>query len=199
MKEYKCPYLVRQCCFGKDWPRARMRSQASHPTTMKNAAPTAIRPFVLAYPGTDTTGGLSEGEAGQIASASADSVAMKKDKPRALVVDDAPDVAEMVTILLRHAGYEVESALSARAALNAASSARFDVIVSDIGMPEMNGYELAERLRAMPEYAGIPMVAVTGFTMYDDRERAIAAGFDGFLTKPINTHDLIDTLERLRS
>jgi CheY-like chemotaxis protein len=72
------------------------------------------------------------------------------------------------------------------------------VVVSDIGMPEMNGYELAERLRAMPEYASVPMVAVTGFSMYDDRERAAAAGFDDFLTKPINTRDLLETLERLR-
>ncbi|HZI19617.1 MAG TPA: response regulator [Pyrinomonadaceae bacterium] len=118
--------------------------------------------------------------------------------PRALVVDDAPDVAEMVTILLRHAGYEVETALSARDALEAARGARFDVVVSDIGMPEMNGYELAERLRSMPEYASIPMVAVTGFTMYDDRARAHAAGYDGFLTKPINTRDLVDLLARLR-
>jgi CheY-like chemotaxis protein len=119
-------------------------------------------------------------------------------KLRALVVDDAPDVAEMVTILLRHAGYEVATALSARAALEAAHASRFDVVVSDIGMPEMNGYELAERLRMMPEYASIPLVAVTGFTMYDDRERAHAAGFDGFLTKPINTQDLVTLLERLR-
>jgi CheY-like chemotaxis protein len=120
-------------------------------------------------------------------------------RPRALVVDDAPDVAEMVTILLSHAGYEVETAHSARAALEAAVRAHFDVVVSDIGMPEMNGYELAERLRAMPEYASVPMVAVTGFTMYDDRARAAASGFDGFLTKPINTRDLLETLERLRS
>jgi len=124
---------------------------------------------------------------------------MKRRKLRALVVDDAPDVAEMVTILLRHAGYEVATALSARAALDAARGASFDVVVSDIGMPEMNGYELAEQLRVMPEYALVPMVAVTGFTMYDDRERAFAAGFDGFLTKPINTRDLIDLLERLRT
>lgn len=127
-----------------------------------------------------------------------DSPAAEKAAPRALVVDDAPDVAEMVTILLRHAGYDVETAFSARAALDAAGRARFDVVVSDIGMPEMNGYELAERLRAMPEYASVPMVAVTGFTMYDDRERAASAGFDDFLTKPINTRDLLDTLERLR-
>jgi CheY-like chemotaxis protein len=123
----------------------------------------------------------------------------RRRKLRALVVDDAPDVAEMVTILLRHAGYEVETALSARAALEAARGSSFDVVVSDIGMPEMNGYELAERLRVMPEYATIPMVAVTGFTMYDDRERAKASGFDGFLTKPINTRDLVDLLERLRT
>lgn len=176
-----------------------MRLRAAYPIAMKNVTPTAAHPLVFIYPETaHRAGGPTEGEVGESAPASENFVSTERDKPRALVVDDAPDVAEMVTILLRHAGYEVESALSARAALNAARNGRFDVIVSDIGMPEMNGYELAERLREMPEYAGVPMVAVTGFTMYDDRERAIAAGFDSFLTKPINTRDLIETLERLR-
>ncbi|HEV3467702.1 MAG TPA: response regulator [Pyrinomonadaceae bacterium] len=119
-------------------------------------------------------------------------------KPRALVVDDAPDVAEMVGMMMRVAGYEVETALSAPAALELASAAHFDVVISDIGMPMMNGYEFAERLRLTPGYAAVPLIAVTGFTMYDDRARALTAGFDDFLAKPINTHDLLGAVERLR-
>jgi CheY-like chemotaxis protein len=116
---------------------------------------------------------------------------------RVLVVDDAPDVTEMIATLIRFAGYDVTTALSAPEAFDAARQDHFDAVVSDIGMPGMNGYQLAEALRALPEYAGTPLVAVTGFTMYDDRERARLSGFDDFLSKPINPSDLLDTLKRL--
>ena len=118
-------------------------------------------------------------------------------KTRALVVDDSPDVTEMLATMMRFAGYEVATALSAPEALDAACREHFDVVVSDIGMPGMNGYQLAEALRALPEYAHTPLVAVTGFTMFDDRERARASGFDGFLTKPIRPSDLLDIVKRL--
>ena len=116
---------------------------------------------------------------------------------RALVVDDAPDVTEMIATMMRFAGYVVTTALSAPEAFDAAKRERFDVVISDIGMPGMNGYQLAEALRALPEYETVPLVAVTGFTMYDDRERARASGFDDFLTKPIRPSDLLDADKRL--
>ena len=116
---------------------------------------------------------------------------------RVLVVDDAPDVTEMLGMVMRYAGYEVTTALSAPEAFDAARRDHFDVVVSDIGMPGMNGYQLAEALRALPDYAAVPLVAVTGFTMYDDRERARASGFDDFLTKPISPTDLLDAVKRL--
>ncbi|MGB9181678.1 MAG: response regulator [Pyrinomonadaceae bacterium] len=121
-----------------------------------------------------------------------------RDKPCALVVDDVQDVTEMLATFLRHAGYNVVTADSAFEALRAARGQRFDVIVSDIGMPEMNGYELAEAVRTLPDYYGVPMIAVTGFTMYDDRERAIQSGFNAHLTKPINPMTLLELIERLR-
>lgn len=116
---------------------------------------------------------------------------------RVLVVDDAPDVTEMIATLIRFAGYDVTTALSAPEAFDAARGDHYDAVVSDIGMPGMNGYQLAEALRGLPEYARTPLVAVTGFTMYDDRERARLSGFDDFLSKPINPSDLLDTLKRL--
>ena len=119
-------------------------------------------------------------------------------KPRALVVDDAPDVTEMLAMLLRYAGYEVVAVSSAPAAFDKAQSAQFDVVVSDIGMPGMNGYELAEALRTLPDYHAVPLIAVTGFAMYDDRDRALESGFNAFLTKPINPLDLIELIKRLR-
>jgi CheY-like chemotaxis protein len=123
----------------------------------------------------------------------------KMNKPRALVIDDAPDVTEMLAILLQYAGYEVVMVYSGAQALDVARAERFDVLVSDIGMPGMNGYELAEALRALPGYHATPMIAVTGFSMYEDRDRALQCGFNAFLTKPINPRDLLTLVERLRN
>jgi CheY-like chemotaxis protein len=123
----------------------------------------------------------------------------KQHKPRALVIDDAPDVTEMLAILLQYAGYEVVMVYSGAQALEAARAERFDVLVSDIGMPGMNGYELAAAVRALPGYQATPMIAVTGFTMYEDRDRALQCGFNAFLAKPINPRDLINLVERLRN
>lgn len=125
-------------------------------------------------------------------------VSNEERKPHALVVDDAPDVLEMLAILLRHDDYVVTTATSAAEALTAAQGKRFDIILSDIGMPEMDGYQLAEALRAIPGYKGVPMVAVTGFALYDDRERALKSGFNAHLTKPINPISLLDLLSGLR-
>jgi CheY-like chemotaxis protein len=119
-------------------------------------------------------------------------------RPRALVVDDAPDVTEMIAMFLQHAGYDAVMTFSAADALAAAKAEQFEVIVSDIGMPGMNGYDLAVALRSLPEYKDVPLIAVTGFSMYDDRGRALASGFDAHLTKPINPMTLLDLIKSLR-
>ncbi|HJQ34156.1 MAG TPA: response regulator [Pyrinomonadaceae bacterium] len=116
---------------------------------------------------------------------------------RLLVVDDAPDVTEMIATMMSFAGYQVKMAFSAPEAFDAARGDHFDAVISDIGMPGMNGYQLAEALRALPAYERTPLIAVTGFTMFDDRERARRAGFNDFLTKPINPSDLLDAVRKL--
>jgi CheY-like chemotaxis protein len=115
----------------------------------------------------------------------------------ALVVDDVADVTEMLAVVLSHAGYDVVTAPSARAALKAARERQFDVIISDIGMPEMNGYQLAQEMRAMPGYETVPMVAVTGYSMFDDKERSTNAGFNAHMTKPIDPRALLNLIEQL--
>jgi len=114
-----------------------------------------------------------------------------------LVVDDVSDVTEMIALFLKHAGYEVATADSASAALRLAEERNFDLIISDIGMPEMNGYELAGALRLLSEYQSIPMIAVTGYTEYDDRGRALQAGFSAHLTKPIDPTQLLHLMNTL--
>ena len=115
----------------------------------------------------------------------------------ALVVDDVADVTEMLAVVLTHAGYSVVTAASAPAALKAARERQFDVIISDIGMPEMNGYQLAREMRQMPGYETVPMVAVTGYSMFDDKERSTKAGFNAHMTKPIDPRALLDLIEQL--
>jgi two-component system CheB/CheR fusion protein len=107
------------------------------------------------------------------------------------------DVTEMLEILLSHAGYQVVTASSARDALAAAQRNQFDVVISDIGMPEMNGYELAKALRASPGYENIPMIAVTGYSMFNDREQSLRSGFTAHMTKPIDPRALLDLIEQL--
>jgi CheY-like chemotaxis protein len=118
-------------------------------------------------------------------------------KRTVLVVDDVPDVTEMIGLFLQHAGYDVTTADSASAALLLANERAFDVIISDIGMPEMNGYELAESLRRCAEYQGTPIIAVTGYSEYDDRGRALQAGFNAHLTKPIDPSELLLLMNEL--
>ena len=120
-----------------------------------------------------------------------------KQKGSALVVDDVADVTEMLEILLSNAGYQVVTASSARDALAAAQRGHFDIVISDIGMPEMNGYELAKALRASPGYENIPMIAVTGYSMFNDREQSLRSGFTAHMTKPIDPRALLDLIEQL--
>ena len=121
----------------------------------------------------------------------------RTDRQRVLVVDDVTDVTEMIALFLKHAGYEVTTANSAGSALELASDRCFDLIISDIGMPEMNGYQLAESLRALADYQTTPLIAVTGYTEYDDRGRSLDAGFDAHLTKPINPSQLLELVGKL--
>lgn len=115
----------------------------------------------------------------------------------ALVVDDVADVTEMLAVVLTHAGYTVVTAASAPAALKAAQERQFDVIISDIGMPDMNGYQLAREVRQLPGYESTPMVAVTGYSMFDDKERSSKAGFNAHMTKPIDPRALLDLIDQL--
>ena len=122
-------------------------------------------------------------------------------KPRGtvLVVDDVPDVTEMIELLLKHAGYDVSTAESAKDALHLARMNRYDLVISDIGMPDMNGYELATALRELASYNTTPLIAVTGYSEYDDRGRAVRAGFNVHLTKPIEPTQLLTLMRDLLS
>jgi CheY-like chemotaxis protein len=106
---------------------------------------------------------------------------------RVLVVDDNRDAADSLAILLEIGGHAVGVAHDGPAALELAQSFLPDVVLLDIGMPGMNGYEVAMRLRAIPAHHGALLVALTGWGQDEDKRRAMAAGFDHHLTKPVDS------------
>jgi len=109
-----------------------------------------------------------------------------KRRRRILVVDDNVDAAESIALILRLSGYEAACVFDGPAALDAANDYPPDVFVLDIGLPGMTGYELARKLRQQPRFRKTPIVAVTGYGQYDDRQKSRQAGFDYHLTKPVN-------------
>ena len=114
---------------------------------------------------------------------------------RVLVVDDNVDAAETLALLLRMDGHDVRVVHDGTQALAAVQERRPDLVFLDIGLPGMNGYEVAQRLRAIPAVDRTVLVAVTGWGSERDQARARAAGIDAHITKPVSEADLAGALE----
>jgi CheY-like chemotaxis protein len=102
-----------------------------------------------------------------------------------VVIDDAKDLADMFAVVIRDMGHEVYVFYDGPAALSQIGIIKPDIVFSDISMREMNGYELAQRLREMPELHSAVLVATTGFGRAEDGGHALRAGFDYHLVKPV--------------
>jgi CheY-like chemotaxis protein len=107
-----------------------------------------------------------------------------------LIVEDEPDTLEMMNAALRAKGYRTSSCSSAAAALEITATKDFDLIISDIGMPEMDGNELIRRLRDNPRFRDIPAIAVSGYASKKDGDAALAAGFNAHIAKPMDPEEL---------
>lgn len=112
---------------------------------------------------------------------------------KVLIADDNVDAADMLAVLLRMSGLDVRVAHGGRAALALAAAYRPDIALLDIGMPDLNGYEVARQFRSEPWGATTLLVALTGWGTLDDKQRAVEAGFDEHMTKPVDA----DALESL--
>ncbi len=110
---------------------------------------------------------------------------------RVLVVDDNTDAADLLAEILRSDGHEVSVAYDPPAALALLERFKPEVAIMDIGLPVMDGYELAARVRATPEGAGCRLIALTGYGQEGDRQRSQRAGFDGHLVKPVDAERLL--------
>jgi DNA-binding response OmpR family regulator len=106
-------------------------------------------------------------------------------------VDDNLDEAELLGAFIERAGHQSSVASSARDALAEALVLRPEVALIDIGLPDMNGYDLVRSLRALPELKGCRYVAVTGHKSQSAIARGISAGFEAYLTKPVNPEELL--------
>lgn len=120
-------------------------------------------------------------------------------KPRALVVDDNGANLSLIVYLLEAFGYDVQSATDGIAGLEAARSSAFELILCDVLMPGLDGFEFARRYRAEHPDGAATLIAVTALAMVGDRERILAAGFDGYIAKPIEPENFKEQLETLLS
>jgi PAS domain S-box-containing protein len=116
---------------------------------------------------------------------------------RLLIVEDAEDTLTLLQTALGARGYRTSACDSAQEALRVAAETKFDLIVSDIGLPQMDGYALLKRLRELPHLSDVPAIALTGYAAQKDAEQALDAGFDLHLAKPIEPSELVAAIEQL--
>ncbi|HEX7314214.1 MAG TPA: PAS domain S-box protein [Pyrinomonadaceae bacterium] len=116
---------------------------------------------------------------------------------RVLLVEDAPDTLEMLKVAFEARGHTTAACATPEEALRVAESGRFDIIVSDIGLPRIDGYELIARLRELPHMREVPALALTGYAAQRDAEAALAAGFDAHVPKPVDPAELAERMDQL--
>jgi two-component system, cell cycle response regulator DivK len=116
-------------------------------------------------------------------------------KGRILVVEDNMDNYELVRFILERAGYEVFLAVNGRDGADAARFQKPDLILMDLGMPEMDGWAAAQKLKSDETTKSIPLFALTAHTLPGERKRAIQAGCDGYISKPIHVESFLKLIE----
>ena len=115
-------------------------------------------------------------------------------KPTVLVIEDNDQNLYLISFMLRKAGFSVFEARNGQEGIDIACRRLPDLILLDIQLPLMNGYEVARRLRMIEEVKSIPVIAVTSYAMVGDREKALDAGCTGYIEKPINPATFIDEI-----
>jgi CheY-like chemotaxis protein len=115
-------------------------------------------------------------------------------KGRILIVEDNMDHYELVRFVLERAGYDVFLAVNGRDGVDAARLQKPDLILMDLGMPEMNGWTASQKLKSDEATKSIPLYALSAHTLPQDRKRAIQAGCDGYVTKPIHVQSFLEMI-----
>lgn len=115
-------------------------------------------------------------------------------KGRILIVEDNMDNYELVRFMLERAGYDVFLAVNGRDGVDAARLQKPDLILMDLGMPEMDGWTASRKLKSDESTKSIPLYALSAHTLPQDRKRAMQAGCDGYLTKPIHVQSFLEII-----
>ncbi len=118
---------------------------------------------------------------------------------RILVVEDNPMNMKVVLMTLKRYGYTLLEAVDGEQALEMATREKPDLILMDIQLPKMDGMEVTRRLRQMPDFKQTPIIALSAYAMKGDREKGMEAGFDDYLSKPVNTRELPKVIEDMLS
>lgn len=116
---------------------------------------------------------------------------------RILLVEDSADILFVLQTELEWMGYAVVTAKDAVAGIEAARRSRPEIIISDLQMPVVDGYEFIRRVRQIPEFAGVPAIALTGCSTSKEVQLALDSGFTAYLTKPVDAQTLSDMILRL--
>jgi CheY-like chemotaxis protein len=116
---------------------------------------------------------------------------------RVLVAEDEPNIVESLRFLLERAGYDLTICGNGREALKVATESRHDVMVLDVMLPEMNGLDVLRALRADPDARKLPVLMLTAKGQREDREDALAAGADMFISKPFSNAELVEAVGEL--
>jgi CheY-like chemotaxis protein len=114
-----------------------------------------------------------------------------------LIAEDNPVNRELLREILENRGYTVTEAGDGQDALTLVDEIRPDILLLDIGMPVLDGYAVAKRLRENPKTAALPILAITAYAMQGDREKILQSGFDGYLSKPIDAGALAEEMQRV--
>ena len=114
-----------------------------------------------------------------------------------LVVDDSVSMRQMVSVTLKSAGFDVEEAGDGQQALQKAQSGPFDLVLSDVNMPVMNGIDLVKNLRGLPNYKFTPILMLTTESGGDMKSKGKAAGATGWIVKPFNPEQLLATVRKV--
>jgi len=115
--------------------------------------------------------------------------------PRVLVIDDNRANLDLMLYLLRAFGYAADGVTDSRAGLEAARNQAYDVIITDVLMPELDGFAIARSLKEDVRLRETPIIAVTALAMAGDREQILSAGFDGYVAKPIEPHAFVQQID----
>lgn len=118
-------------------------------------------------------------------------------KPKILIVEDDKHNLELLRVVLETHGFEIITATTGEEALTAAREEKPALIMMDMQMPVMDGYTATRHLKADPELAAVPVVVVTAYALTGDREKALACGCVDYITKPINTRELPERLNKI--